>query len=367
MTDLQSAVQALTDALSFTIGSTGNQKPGSNPEQPCPGGVEGGTEDIYDFNQDGVPDYAQMALAEALYIGGDSRVRDAVDHMANALRTKTISVRPGAFRGTELEGFEFLVNALRLNLPGLLEAITGTLGLIDLPEGVGETRREREILFNQAIDALTYWAVGDNPAHLERTVCIEPTTGVIMEVLTGLYDVERSNLNRRLAGHAPLGDGTTVLDRWVEAAAQMGVPLVLPTKTLATEDPEFLAAVDNFLAKVFAVVPGDINGDGQANAIDVQIVINAALGLAIPQGARPDMNADGTVDAIDVQLVINAVLGLDIRQQLGPAVRAPPGRESPAMALPAAAPVCLTSNAHSREYVCTGPRSHGQPAGDSGA
>ncbi|MBI5095271.1 MAG: hypothetical protein HZB26_22910, partial [Candidatus Hydrogenedentes bacterium] len=52
----------------------------------------------------------------------------------------------------------------------------------------------------------------------------------------------------------------------------------------------------------------DILGDGQVNAVDVQLVINKALGLAI--GGDADTNHDGTVDALDVQLVINFSLGL---------------------------------------------------------
>jgi hypothetical protein len=55
--------------------------------------------------------------------------------------------------------------------------------------------------------------------------------------------------------------------------------------------------------------PADINQDGVVNAVDVQLVINAALGLSIvPYNA--DINGDGTVNAVDVQLVINAALGI---------------------------------------------------------
>ena len=60
-----------------------------------------------------------------------------------------------------------------------------------------------------------------------------------------------------------------------------------------------------------ATVPGDVNGDGVVNAIDVQLVINAALGIDVSP-AEPDINGDGVVNAIDVQLVINAALGIDI-------------------------------------------------------
>ncbi|MBI5095853.1 MAG: proprotein convertase P-domain-containing protein [Candidatus Hydrogenedentes bacterium] len=53
--------------------------------------------------------------------------------------------------------------------------------------------------------------------------------------------------------------------------------------------------------------PSDIDHDGAINAVDVQLVINAALGLDI--GARnADINSDTTINAVDVQLVINAAL-----------------------------------------------------------
>jgi DNA-binding beta-propeller fold protein YncE len=54
--------------------------------------------------------------------------------------------------------------------------------------------------------------------------------------------------------------------------------------------------------------PEDINGDNAIDAVDVQLVINAVLGLPIDFEA--DVNGDGATDAIDVQLVINAVLGI---------------------------------------------------------
>lgn len=52
----------------------------------------------------------------------------------------------------------------------------------------------------------------------------------------------------------------------------------------------------------------DLNRDGKANAVDIQLVLNGALGL--PTGAaRTDVNEDGATDATDVQLVVNGVLG----------------------------------------------------------
>jgi len=55
------------------------------------------------------------------------------------------------------------------------------------------------------------------------------------------------------------------------------------------------------------VTEADINQDGKINAVDVQLVINAALGKATG-GFNSDANRDGETNAVDVQLVINKAL-----------------------------------------------------------
>lgn len=56
--------------------------------------------------------------------------------------------------------------------------------------------------------------------------------------------------------------------------------------------------------------PLDINGDGAINAIDVQLVINDVLNLAVPPFLTGDTNRDGAVNAADIQQTINAALGI---------------------------------------------------------
>jgi len=70
-----------------------------------------------------------------------------------------------------------------------------------------------------------------------------------------------------------------------------------------------LSFVIIFAGKFAAQVTGDVNSDGAVNALDVQLTINAALGIDIG-GRDADINADGTVNALDVQLCINAALGI---------------------------------------------------------
>jgi hypothetical protein len=51
----------------------------------------------------------------------------------------------------------------------------------------------------------------------------------------------------------------------------------------------------------------DLNGDKAANVVDVQLIINEALGIS---PAVHDLNHDGVVNVGDVQKEINAALGL---------------------------------------------------------
>ncbi len=51
----------------------------------------------------------------------------------------------------------------------------------------------------------------------------------------------------------------------------------------------------------------DISGDGSTGAVDVQQMINEALGIATPVN---DLNADGVINVVDLQIVTNAAVGL---------------------------------------------------------
>ena len=70
----------------------------------------------------------------------------------------------------------------------------------------------------------------------------------------------------------------------------------------------FLLLLTN--AAAGAIVLGDVDHNDKVNAQDVQLVINAALGM--DTGVDCDINRDKRTDAVDVQLVINAALGLAI-------------------------------------------------------
>ena len=65
---------------------------------------------------------------------------------------------------------------------------------------------------------------------------------------------------------------------------------------------------------------GDVNDDSSVSVVDVQLVINATLGIPIGLTDQPDINNDGVVNAVDVRLVINAALGMPIIPEPGDTV-----------------------------------------------
>ena len=58
---------------------------------------------------------------------------------------------------------------------------------------------------------------------------------------------------------------------------------------------------------VMALSECDVNQDGAINVVDVQSVINEALGVT---PASNDLSGDGTVNVVDIQIAIDAAQGL---------------------------------------------------------
>jgi len=56
--------------------------------------------------------------------------------------------------------------------------------------------------------------------------------------------------------------------------------------------------------------PGDLNGDGDVNVLDVQLCVNVFLGVETdPETVDwADVNRDGRVDVLDVQAIVIAAL-----------------------------------------------------------
>jgi hypothetical protein len=69
-----------------------------------------------------------------------------------------------------------------------------------------------------------------------------------------------------------------------------------------------LARGGNPLDPGSCVVPGDLDGNGIVDSIDLQLIVNAILGVTEFDLSR-DIDCDSAVNAVDVQLAVTAVLG----------------------------------------------------------
>ncbi len=88
------------------------------------------------------------------------------------------------------------------------------------------------------------------------------------------------------------------------------------SSTCKTLGVVFCFASALFMGAALAVT-GDADLDGAIDAVDVQLVINAALGIDIGN-YDADINNDHRIDAVDVQLITNAALGIDISGSIEP-------------------------------------------------
>ncbi|MBI4559322.1 MAG: FG-GAP repeat protein [Candidatus Hydrogenedentes bacterium] len=153
---------------------------------------------------------------------------------------------------------------------------------------------------------------GDFIPFLQKGAGILPAT-LVCSVFDGASDAPITNATVRIVSL-----NLTVTQNTSGVYPFASVPGGIYTVSVDAEDYESssqsvtLAATETlsviFPLNALPTQPADINGDSEVNAVDVQLVINAALNIPITGDA--DINDDGQVNAVDVQLVINAALGL---------------------------------------------------------
>lgn len=72
----------------------------------------------------------------------------------------------------------------------------------------------------------------------------------------------------------------------------------------------FLAVLCSSTAHAVPPIAGDIDMSNTLDAVDVQLLVNCALGISVCEFA--DVDYDGTPNAVDIQITTNAVLGISI-------------------------------------------------------
>ena len=139
------------------------------------------------------------------------------------------------------------------------------------------------------------------------------TVGLIVSVSCGkcVYADEKITLSTYYP--APYGEYRTlsVGDTYAAPDPAGNANLLVEGRVgIGTTDPQALLHIRSLdLNPPIGVDPRDVNDDGAIDAMDVQLIINASLGIDISPFSG-DVNGDSSIDAVDVQMVINGALGL---------------------------------------------------------
>lgn len=132
---------------------------------------------------------------------------------------------------------------------------------------------------------------------------------------TRLYWFKNNQMMRGYSGSVVPAEATQVGDRWrftVQPGVYAGTIFDARDKDQG-EPPDPLSIYvygDIALSPVVTIgqaVKSDVNRDGRVDALDIQRVVNGALGIQLDKTA--DIDGDGRVTAVDVQHILNATLG----------------------------------------------------------
>jgi len=242
---VQDAVQGLRQALQIQTGSTGDVYEGLG-STTCPGGTFTGSENIYDFNQDLIPDYAAMALVDHLINEGDAQVIAAINDV-RAAWTVPIAQLGGATG----------------------EQAIGAFNPFATPQQV-----------LQSADAFAYYMVQDLSAAAVIG-CNNDTLGAAITEMVNVHINPASNLAPVVGAANDLnGDGNTLLDNWNAAVAAISKN----NKVFVLDDQPFLDTVELFieLATNEVVPPAPCPTCVASSNTDYQTGQTLCIGIDVP-------------------------------------------------------------------------------------
>lgn len=208
-------------------------------------------------------------------------------HAQSTLRFEKAVIEPG---GTT----DLLLTA---NVDG--DVAFGVNIAFDLPSGITLVDVAPGIMGAEDISTDSFVASGDGIENARvlaysTTASIEDSSGVVLRItLQATEELSVLGISSSETYDAPI---------LITASGLVGSDL--QTSVLHTAESSILT-----IKGPDSGPEGDVNGDGNVSAVDVQLVINAVLAGGSSNPAN-DINGDGSVDAVDIQLVINFVLGV---------------------------------------------------------
>jgi hypothetical protein len=135
-----------------------------------------------------------------------------------------------------------------------------------------------------------------------------PVGGTQQFTATGTYtDTTTQNLTSSVSWGSTNTGAATIVNGGANAGKASGVGAGSSTIGASTGTSPVISDSTTLTVTSTSFSPCDVNQDGHYTVLDVQAIVNQALGTA---QAVSDLNTDHAVNVVDVQIVINAALNL---------------------------------------------------------
>ncbi len=165
----------------------------------------------------------------------------------------------------------------------------------------------------QALYDLYHDEYGNRITNPELGIFIKPAT--LTEEGYGFARLDYGEVSRELNGYNVYRDGE-ILDYttdtgFVDGSAMAGTEHCYFVTAVYDEGES--AASNTACAEIeSSVTPGDVNGDGEINVLDIVIMVNFILDTDDPtpdEAAASDVNGDGEINVLDIVIIVNWILG----------------------------------------------------------
>jgi Cadherin-like beta sandwich domain/Uncharacterised protein conserved in bacteria (DUF2194)/Divergent InlB B-repeat domain/Dockerin type I domain len=139
-----------------------------------------------------------------------------------------------------------------------------------------------------------------SPAFASGTTTYSDTVANTVTSVTVTPTVNQSNATVKVNGNAVTSGSPS-------GATSLNVGSNIITVTVTAQDG---TTTDTYAITVTDVIPGDANGDGVVNILDMTKCAREILGLD-PLTPGADANGDGNVNVLDMTKIVRIILGLD--------------------------------------------------------
>ena len=230
-----------------------------------------------------------------------------------------------------IENNKFLMPAANVTINATFKAIDYTITVAETQNGTVEAPataqygQEVTVTVNPAtgyeIETLTYTVEGSEPVTIENNKFLMPAANVTINATFKAIDytitvAEIQNGSVEAPATAKYGDEVALT-----VTPATGYELETLTYTVEGSEPVAIEnnkfnmpaanVTINATFKANTNMPGDVNGDGEVNSVDITILYNYLLNGDTEGMTYGDQDGDGAITSVDITVVYNTLLGVN--------------------------------------------------------